>query len=338
MNPRLPVFAIFAFSFGALCYPAFAATAPDYQITERIQLGGEGRWDYVHADETSRRLYVSHGTQVEVIDIDTHAKVGTIADTPGVHGIVTAPELGLGFVSNGKGDSVTVFDLSTLNAKAKIPVGKSPDAMTYVPALKRLVVFNGHSKDLSVIDVDTLKVLRTVPVGGKPEFSALGKDGRVYFNVEDTAELATFDPKAMKLRKRVKLAGCEEPTGLALDERSNVYSVCANNVMKISSPALKPLASVTIGSKPDGVVWTKGFAYSANGADGNLSIVGETSPGHWETVATLPTEFGARTIASDAVSGQLYLPSADFAAGGGDSERRKTLPDTFRVLVLSPRK
>ncbi len=316
---------------------AAVAAEPHYQLTDRIHLGGIGRWDYVYLDADARRLYVSHGTQVDVVDTGSNSLVGTIADTPGVHGIVTAPDLGLGFASNGKDDSVTVFDLASLQTKAKIPVGKSPDAMTYVPALKRLVVFNGHSKDLSVIDAASLQVVRQVAVGGKPEFSALGAGGLVYFNIEDTAELATFDPKTLKVVQRVKLAGCEEPTGLALDEKSNVYSVCANRVMKITSPRLKPLATVAIGGGSDGVVWAAGHAYSANGADGNLTVVGSPRAGKWAAIGNVATEFGARTIAHDPVTGRLYLPTADFETGTGDSEKRKTVPDTFRVLVLSPR-
>ena len=320
----------------ALSLPAFADSAPLYHVTDRIKIGGEGRWDFVQADAKARRLFVSHGTQVEVFDLDSNAKVGTIAGTPGVHGIVTADELGLGFVSNGKDDSVTVFDLATLQVKSKVEVGKSPDAMTYVPALKRLVVFNGHSKNLSVIDASSLKVISTVEIPGKPEVSALGAGGMVYFNIEDTGELATFNPDSMKVVRRVKLAGCEEPSGLALDDKSNVYSVCSNRVMKITSPTLKPLATVAIGGGPDGVAWAGGYAYSANGSDGNLTVVGSPSAGKWAAVATVPTEFGARTIAHDPVTRRLYLPTADFEPGTSDSEKRKTIPDTFRVLVLSP--
>jgi len=325
-----------AAALATLSLSAFAAPTPQYQVTDRIKIGGEGRWDFVQVDAQARRLFVSHGSQVEVFDLDSNAKVGTIADTPGVHGIVTADDLGLGFVSNGKDDSVTVFDLVTMQAKTRIAVGKSPDAMTYVPALKRVVVFNGHSKNLSVIDASSLKVIGTVALPGKPEVSALSQDGLVYVNVEDTGELATFDPKAMKVVRRVKLAGCEEPSGLALDDKSNVYSVCANHVMKVTSPALKPLATVAIGGGPDGVVWTNGYAFSANGSDGNLTVVGTDSAGKWSAVATVPTEFGARTIAHDPVTGRLYLPTADFLPGSSDSEKRKTMPDTFRVLVLAP--
>lgn len=320
----------------ALSLPAFADPAPQYQITDRIKIGGEGRWDFIQADSVARRLFVSHGSQVDVFDLDSNAKVGSIADTPGVHGIVTADELGLGFVSNGKDDSVTVFELANLQVKTKLAVGKSPDAMTYVPALKRVVVFNGHSKSLSVIDAASLKVIGTVDIPGKPEVSALGAQGLVYFNIEDTGELATFDPDSMKVVRHVKLAGCEEPSGLALDDKFNVYSVCANHVMKVTSASLKPLATVAIGAGPDGVAWTGGYAYSANGSDGTLTVVGSPRAGKWSPVATVPTEFGARTITLDTVTQRLYLPTADFEPGSKDSEKRKTIPETFRVLVLSP--
>lgn len=318
----------------ALALPLSASAAPDVKLVDRIKLGGAGRWDYVHVAAKSRRLYVSHGTQVDVIDLDSNAKVGTIPDTPGVHGIVTAEELGLGFVSNGKDDSVTVFELSSLQSKKKIAVGKSPDAMTYVPSLKRLLVLNGHSSDLSVIDASTLKVIATVALGGRPEAAELGADGLVYLNLEDTAEVVSFDPSAMKIVQRAKLMGCEEPSGIALDMQSNIYSVCANHVMKISASSLKPLATVPIGSGPDGVVWVDGYAYSANGADGNLTVVGSLGPGQWAPVATVPTERGARTVAYDPVTKRIYLPTADFEKGSGDQERRNTVPDTFRVLVM----
>lgn len=312
---------------------AMAATAasPAYKLTHSIAVGGEARWDYLTIDSAAHRLYVSHGTQTEVIDTQSEKVVGTIADTAGVHGIAIAGDLGLGYTSNGKSDSVTVFDLATLKVRSTIKVGTNPDAIVYTNG--RVITFNGRSKDATVIDAKTGTVLGTVPVGGKPEFAQVGRDGMVYFNIEDTSELAVLDPADLELERRRPLKPCDSPTGLAIDEQQRLYSVCDNKMMIVSDTKGKRVAQVAIGSGPDGVAWLDGMAFSANGADGNVTAAVENAPGKYQVAATIPTAAGARTIAADPATHKLYLPAADYKPGQA-GEKRQGVPDTFRILVL----
>jgi hypothetical protein len=315
----------------SLPFASALAATPAYKVSHSIAVGGDAKWDYLTVDSAAHRLYVSHGTQTEVIDTQSEKVVGTIADTNGVHGIAIASDLGLGFTSNGKTDSVTVFELATLKVRGTIKVGTNPDAIVYAGG--RVVTFNGRSKDATVVDAKAGTVLGTVAVGGKPEFAQVGGDGKVYFNIEDTSELAALDPVALKLEHRSTLKPCDSPTGLAIDDQQRLYSVCDNKMMVISGTNGKRLAQADIGSGPDGVAWLDGQAFSANGADGTVTIVGESAPGKFQTVATIPSAAGARTIAADAATHKLYLPTADLKPGQ-TGERRQGIPGTFRILVL----
>jgi len=322
-----------AISLLALCActaPAFGATS--YKVTHAIAINGEARWDYLYTDSAQHRLYLSHGTQTEIIDTQSEKLLATIPDTAGVHGIALAPDLGLGYTSNGKTDSITVFDLATFKTVKTIKVGTNPDAIVYVAQSGRVVTFNGRSKDATVVDAKTGEVLGTVAIGGKPEFAQIDKAGNIHFNIEDTAELASLDPKTMKLTRRISLKPCDSPTGLAIDDQQRLYSVCENKMMIVSGADDKKIAQAAIGSGPDGVAWMDGYAFSANGEDGTLSVV-ETASGKFDTVATVATASGARTIAADAAAHKLYLPTSDFkpAADGG---RRQGVAGTFRILVV----
>jgi YVTN family beta-propeller protein len=319
----------------ALLISAFGADAlaagPDLKLVDTIKIGGAAKWDYLYVDSAAHRLYVTHGTQTEVVDTTTNKLVGMIADTQGVHGVAIADDLGIGFTSNGTTNTVSVFDLATLKTTSTIAVGTKPDAIVYAPASHKLVVFNGKSNDISVIDAKTLKVLSTLKVGGKPEFSTVAADGNVYFNLEDISQIGSVNLATDQLGATHSLKPCEEPTGLAIDGQQHLYSVCDNNLMMITNTAGKVIGSAKIGSGPDGVAFLDGFAFSANGVDGNLSAVAEVN-GKFQTVATIPTQTGARTIAADPATHRLYLPTADFQPGG-TGEKRVGMADTFRVLV-----
>jgi YVTN family beta-propeller protein len=317
----------------ALPFASALAAAPDYKVTHSIAVGGEARWDYLTVDSGAHRLYVSHGTQTEVIDTQSEKVIGTIAGTEGVHGIAIASDLGVGYTSNGKSNSVTVFDLATLKTRSTINVGTNPDAIVYVAASSRLITFNGRSKDATVIDAKTGAVTGTVAVGGKPEFAQVGSDGKVYFNGEDTSELEVLDPVALKIVRRSSLKPCDSPSGLAIDSQQRLYSVCDNKMMIVTGSDGKRAAQVAVGSGPDGVAWLDGLAFSANGVDGNVTIVGESTPGKFQPLATIPSAAGARTIAADAATHKLYLPTADLKPGT-TGERRQGIPGTFRILVL----
>ena len=311
---------------------AAAAAAPALKEVARIHVPGETRWDYLTVDSAAHRLYVSHATVTEVVDTSTDKLIGTIADTAGVHGIAIAADLGKGFISDGRANAITVFDLKTLGNLATIAVGTNPDAILYDPASRRVMTFNGKSQDVTIVDATSGQVVATVPVGGKPEFAQLGADGQVWFNVEDTNEMAALDPKAGKLVRRVPLAPCDSPSGLAIDDQQRLYAVCENHQMVVVSSDAKVLARPAIGAGPDGVAWMDGAAWSANGQDGTISVV-ETTSGRFETVATLRSAPGARTIAADPATHRLYLPTAELQPAR-QGERRTGVPGTFYILVL----
>lgn len=316
-----------------LALPLAASAAPPVlKEVARIHIPGETRWDYLTVDSAAHRLYVSHATATEVIDTASDQRIGTIADTPGVHGIAIAADLGRGFISNGRANTITVFDVKTLKTTATISVGTNPDAIVYDPANHRVMTFNGKSQDVTLVDAVRGVVVATVPVGGRPEFAQIGADGQVWFNVEDTNEMAVLDPRTAKLVRRVPLAPCDSPSGLAVDDQQRLYAVCENHQMAVVSAEAKVLARPPIGAGPDGVAWMDGAAWSANGQDGTLSVV-ETTSGRFETVATLRSAPGARTIAADPATHRLYLPTAELQPAK-EGERRTGVPGTFYILVL----
>ena len=313
---------------------AFAA-ATGYHITSEIQIGGEGGWDYLTADSAGRRLYVSHGTHVVVVDLDSNKTVGDIPDTPGVHGIAIAPELGKGFISNGRGNNVTIFDLKTLKATGTAATQENPDSIRYDSVSGRVFAFNGRSKSATAIDAKTGNVAATVPLPGKPEFSIADGKGHVYVNIEDTNEIVEIDAAKATVSKKFSLSPCDGPSGLAYDAKNRrLFSVCSNRVMAISDPdAGKVVATPAIGAGSDGVAFDPGtgFAMSSNG-DGTLTIVAQ-SGGKWDVLENIATERGARTITVDEKTHKVYLPTAKTApsATGG---RATFLPNTFKVLVV----
>ena len=184
----------------SLAAVALAATGPGYHVVTTYKLGGEGGWDYLITDAAARRTYISRGTHVVVIDADTGKSVGDIADTPGVHGIALAPELGRGFTSNGREGTVSIFDIKTLATNSKVKVGENPDAILYDPATKRVFTFNGRSQDSTAIDAATGKVLGTIKLDGKPEFAASDAKGGIWVNIEDKSELVAIDPNKLEVK------------------------------------------------------------------------------------------------------------------------------------------
>jgi YVTN family beta-propeller protein len=306
-----------------------------YHVLSEVKIGGEGGWDYLTADSAARRLYVSHGTHVVVVDIDAGKVVGDIPDTPGVHGIALAPELNRGFVSNGRSNNVTVFDLKSLQAISKVPAGENPDSIRYDAVSGRVFAFNGRSKNATVIDAKTGAVAATIPLPGKPEFSIADGKGKVYVNIEDTSELVEIDAAKATVTKKYSLSPCVEPSGLAFDAKDRrLFSVCSNRVMAISDPdAGKVIASPPIGAGSDGAAFDPGagFAFSSNG-DGTLTIV-QQSGGKWEVAENIATDRGARTLAVDEKTHRVFLPTARTAPGQAGG-RATFLPDTFKVLVV----
>jgi YVTN family beta-propeller protein len=332
-------FALFSGTMLAVTAVALAA-APGYKIINKLKVGGAGGWDYVFVDSPAQRLYVSHTNQMEVIDMAKMTLVGTIPDTTGIHGIAIAPDLNRGYTSNGRDNSVTIFDTKTLMTISKTPmVGMNPDAIIYEPSSKRVYTFNGRSNDATAIDAKTGKVLATIPVGGKPEFAQTDEKGTIWFNVEDTHEIAELDAAKGIIRKRFSIAPCEEPSGLALDAKnSRLFAVCANKMMAVvDAKAGKVIATPPIGAGADGAGFDDGMAFSSNGGDGTVTVVGEQG-GKWVVLETVPTQRTARTMGVDTKTHRLYLPAVESGppAVGKDGKqgRPSTLPDTFSILTL----
>jgi YVTN family beta-propeller protein len=323
-----------------LSVSAFAAV-PTYKVQDKIKIGGAGGWDYVYVDSANHRLYVSHGTQTEVIDTATDKLIGNIPGTNGVHGIAVANDLGKGYTSDGRDNDVTVFDLKTLKVLTKIKTGQNPDAIIYEPVTHRVFTLNGRSKDATVIDAKTGDVITaSIPLGGKPEFAQVDGKGHVFVNIEDTNEVVTIDAKNALVTKRYSIAPCDGPSGMAMDPKKTLlFSVCGNKLMIVSDPATgKVIATPAVGAGTDGAAFDDGYAFSANGGDSNITIVSETSPGKFEPVGTIPTMKGARTIGSDQKGHKLYLPVAEIgpAVEGKDGKkgRPQPVPDSFMVLVV----
>jgi YVTN family beta-propeller protein len=329
----------------AACIAALVANAADasaasYRVADTFPIGGDGKWDYPSVDTAAQRLYLSRGTHVVIVDTQTGHVAGDIADTPGVHGIALAPELGRGYISLGKSDRVKIFDLKTLDVVATVEAGAKPDAILYEPQTRQVFAFNGHSSNATVIDAATNKVVATIALGGGPEFARADGAGNVYVNIESTNELVALDAKGRKVRARWPLPGCDGPTGLALDPAHHrSFSACANKKMSILDVSTgRSVATVPIGAFVDGAEFDAGSqnAFSANG-DGTLTVVHEADPEHFAVVQTLATPRGARTIALDANRHKLYLPTARFeqAASAKAAEPKDPLPGSFFVLVVN---
>lgn len=315
---------------------AFAAPT-GWKVLREIKIGGDGGWDYITMDSAARRLYVSHATHVVVVDPDAGKVVGDIPDTPGVHGIALAPELNRGFVSNGRGNNVTIFDMKTLKMIGQPATGMNPDGIRYEPKSARVFTFNGASKNSTAIDAKTGMVVGTIALGGKPEFPIADDKGHIYANIEDTSEIVEIDAAKAAVTKRYSLKPCDGPSGLAMDvKKRRLFSVCSNRVMAISDPDTgKVLASPAIGAGSDGVAFdaSTGYAVSSNG-DGTLTVV-EEKGGKYDVVENVGTQRGARTIAVDDKTHNFYLPVADPnppPPGGGRG--RGFVAGTFRVIVV----
>lgn len=317
-----------------------------YHINRHITIGGEGGWDYLAVDETQRRLFVSHGTEVDVVNLVTGKTVGKIDKLEGVHGIAIASDLGRGYISNGRSGLVTVFELSTLNRiKDWKATGDNPDAILYDRASRRVLTFNGRGQNATVFDAKTGDVVATIPLEGKPEFAVSRGDGTVFVNIEDKSEIAEIDAKNAKVVRRWSLAPCDSPSGLAFDvKHERLFSVCDNKMMAISdAKAGKVVTTVPIGAGPDGAAFdAKGqFAFSSNGQDGTITVVHETSPDKFEVADTVATARGARTIAADSTSHHLFVVTAKFGATPAPTAERPhprpaIEPGTFEVIELAP--
>jgi len=314
-----------------------AQTVSDFKIVNKIHLEGDEKWDYLFSDDLNSRLYVSHGSMVQVVDESKGTLVGKISGMNGVHGIAIAPELSKGFISSGKDSSVVVFDTRTLQVITKITVtGKGPDAIMFDSFSKKVFVFNGKSNNATVIDAATNKIVATIPLDGKPEFSVSDGRGKVYVNLEDKSSIAVINPMTCKVEQIWPISPGEEPTGLALDnENHRLFSVCKNKLMVvIDTQTAKVVTSIQIGEKCDGVAFdpTVKCAYSANG-DSTMTIVKEGADGKLSVLENFRTQAGARTIAVNRMTHHIYLSAAAFGPAE-EGKKPKVLPGTFVILDI----
>jgi len=310
----------------------------DYAIASRIQVEGNGGWDYISVDQANGRLFVSHSTVAQAIDIKTGKLAGTIPDTKGIHGIAIAADLNKGFTSNGRDTSVTVFNLKTLEVITKIKVtGMNPDAILYDPFTQKVFTFNGRSSNATVIDAKENKVVATIALDGKPEFPVTDGKGKIYVNIEDKSVINVINSTTFKVEKRWPIAPGEEPSGLAFDlETHRLFSVCGNKLMVITdSETGKVIASLPIGDRCDGVAFdpeTK-RVYSSNG-EGTITVVQEVNSDTFKVLETIKTQAGARTITIDKATHHLYLPTAEFEAATAANGRPAIKPNTFVILDI----
>ena len=323
-----------------------AATQPvaGMSVVQSWKLGGAGGWDYLTLDSSGQRLFISRSTRVDVVNTASGAVMGTIPDTAGVHGIALAEDLKRGYTTNGKADSVTVFDLGTLEVIQETKIAAhNPDAILYEPVGKHVFTFNGKSKDFTVFDASSLALLATVPVPDKPEFAVDDGAGRIYVNIEsDPGQLIVIDSRTFTIKAKWPLPGCSSPSGLALDrEHHRLFSVCDGKVMVVTDARTgKQVGRVAIGEGPDAAGYDakRGLAFSSNG-EGTLTIIRQETPDKYRVIDSLATQRGARTMALDSVSGKVYLATANFGAAPPATAdqphpRPALIPDSFTILVV----
>lgn len=320
----------------------FAAT--QYKLKQKIALGGDGGWDYLTYDPAGQRLFIARATRVMVVDPEKGSVLGEIPNTPGVHGVALAQDLGKGFTSNGRENTVTVFDLKTLKETARIKLdgAENPDAIMYEPVSKRIFTFNGRSQNATAIDAEKNSVIANIPLDGKPEFAVADGKGTVFVNIEDKSELTSIDARNAKVLNTWSLAPCEEPSGLAIDQKNRrLFSGCHNKMMAVvNADNGKVVATVPIGEGVDANRFDPGtkLAFSSNG-DGTLTVVHQDSPDKYTVLQNAETQRSARTMAVNPKNHEVYLVAAEIEQAppekAGERPRRTMKPGSFTLLVMT---
>ncbi len=306
---------------------ACAMAASNYRVVATYPVPGNGGWDYLTVDSPARKIYVSHGNQVDVLNADTGAIVGKIADTQGVHGIAIALPQGRGFTSNGKTDTSTVFDLKTLKVLSSVKTGKKPDFILFEPATSRVFTMNGDSADATAIDAATSEVVGRVALGGAPEAAVADETGMAYVNLEDKNSVVMFDARKLVVKNTWPLAPCEAPSSMAMDRKnSRLFIGCRNKLLAVvDSKNGHVITTLPVGDHVDATAFdvTSGNIYSSNG-DGTLTIVHQDSPDKYKVIQTVTTEPGAKTLALDSKTHKIFL-----------SVGKRNTPGSFKVLAVS---
>ena len=321
---------------------AAPADTPGYNLVKTVLVGGDGGWDYLTLDAAARRLYVSRGNRVMVFDADTFLSVGAIPDTSGVHGVALAPEFSRGFTSNGRGNSVTIFNMKTLKTISEVKVtGENPDAILYDPATKRVFTFNGRTANATVLDAATGAVAGTIALDGKPEFGVADGKGLSFVNIEDKNEIEVLDGAKLSVVKKFPLAPCEEPSGLAIDrEHRRLFAGCHNKIMAVvDADSGKVVAMVPIGEGVDANAYDPGTGLAfASCGDGTLTAA-RSDGGTWSVAQTVTTQQGARTMALDEKTHRIVLVTAQFGpppspTAENPRPRRPIVAGSFVLLVV----
>ena len=312
-----------------LVVPLSFAQTSGYSVTGTIDLGGNGWWDYLSIDNAAHHLFVSNGNKVHIIDLKTNKQIGEIDNLHGVHGIAIANEFNKGFISNGRSDTVTVFNLETFKVIANVHVtGRNPDAIAYDPYSKRVFTFNGRSSNATAIDAKTDKVVGTITLDGKPEFAVSNGKGNMYVNIESKSEITEFNPKTLKILHTWSIAPGESPSGLAIDIKNNrLFAGCDNKMMVVvDANNGKVIATPKIGEGVDACRYDPEthFAFSSCG-EGVLSVIKEISPNKFENIDNVKTVRRARTMELDESTHNIYMSTL---VPGKDNK------DSFGVVIL----
>jgi DNA-binding beta-propeller fold protein YncE len=318
-----------------------AAGPSGYHLLKTIPIPGDTFWDYIKYQPSTHRLFISHGTHVVVLDVATEKIIGDIGGMEAIHGIVLAPEFNRGFVTDGHAAKLWIFDLRTLEVIGSAPTGKDADGVVYDPASKRVFTMNGDSHTSTVVDAKTGEVVGHIDLGGGPEFPVADGRGHVYANIETTSEVIEIDSHTMKITHRWPLAPGESPSGLAIDAEHHIlFSGCHNKLMVImNADTGKVIATEPIGRGVDATRFDSGtgFAFASNGFDADLTVVHEDSPDTFHVVEDVPTEFGARTMALDPTTHDIFLVTAKLERIPNPPPHTRPfrmVPGTFHVLIF----
>lgn len=311
MNRKSLLFAVVLTLCAAFVLPAQTS---QYPVIKKISLPGTGGWDYLIVDDGARRVYISHATQVEVLDTDTFEKVGVIPNTPGVHGIAVVPEFGRGFITAGKSDSVIIFDLKTLKPISEVKVGKKPDAIIYDPGTKHVFAMNGDSDSTTVINAQDGKVVATIPLGGGPEFAVADGQGNLYVNLEEKNEMVHIDTKKNTVAGHWPLAPCEAPVSMAFDAGNRRLLVgCRSKVMAVvDADSGKVNATFPIGDHVDAAIYDPSTkrAFQSTG-DGHVFVFNQDGPDKYTLLESVTTAPRAKTMTMDMKAHRLWVPSLE---------------------------
>ncbi|HXN52073.1 MAG TPA: YncE family protein [Candidatus Acidoferrum sp.] len=311
--------------------------ASGYRVIKTVSVPGDEGWDYVYVDSDARRVYISHGSHTVVMNADTYAIEGDIPDTQGVHGIAVASDLGRGFTSNGRANTVTIFDLKTLKTIGTAKTDANPDAIIYDPATKRVFTFNGRGKNSTAINAADGSVVGAIPLGDKPEFAVADGKRAIFVNGEDTSNLIVLDSQNLKETHRWPLAPCKSPSGLAGDLKTRrLLAVCDDKVSSVvDADSGKIVANPPICDGPDAAAFDPSSNYFfASCGDGNLTIIHEDSPDKYTVVENVPTKKTARTMGLDLKTHKIFLPSAEFEPPAPGERRGKMKPGSFAIIIV----